>query len=77
MITMRKGDLIHIPQDVDMWDYCSNSNDGDLPIKYFKTQKPTIGVFLKMDAFNTCRVFANGQETSVALRCIYPMEQTC
>ena len=73
MITMTRGDLIYIPQDVDLWDVRSNSSN----MKYFKTIKPTTGVFLRMDAFNTCRVFANGQETSVSLKCIYPMEQTC
>lgn len=73
MITMTRGDLIYIPQDVDLWDVKNNSNN----MKYFKTVKPTTGVFLRMDAFNTCRVFANGHETSVSLKCIYPMEQTC
>jgi len=73
VITMKKGDLIYIPQDVDLWDMQDNTSN----IKYFKTEKPTTGVFLKMDAFDTCRIYANGQETSVALRCIYPMEQGC
>jgi hypothetical protein len=45
---MKKGDLIYIPQDVDLWDMQDNTSN----IKYFKT-------------------------TSVALRCIYPMEQGC
>ena len=74
MITMRKGDLIYIPQDVDMWDMAEASAS----MTYFKTHKPTTGVFLKMDAFNTCRIFANGQESSVSLKNIYPMqESTC
>lgn len=73
MITMRKGDLIYIPQDVDMWDVA----EGTTAVKYSKTNKPTTGVFLRMDAFNTCRIFANGQESSVALKCVYPMEQVC
>ncbi|HAI39371.1 MAG TPA: hypothetical protein DCM40_15305 [Maribacter sp.] len=73
MITMRTGDLIYIPQDVDLWDFDEETTG----VKYSKTNKPTTGVFIKMDAFNTCRVFANGQEASVALKCIYPMEETC
>tara|TARA_Y100001937_G_C7128032_1_gene335819 strand:- start:2299 stop:2523 length:225 start_codon:yes stop_codon:yes gene_type:complete len=73
MITMKKGDLIYIPQDVDLWDVEENTPN----LNYFKTKKPITGVFLKMDAFNTCRVFALGQETSVSLKCIYPMEQEC
>lgn len=73
MITIRTGDLIYIPQDVDMW---TLKNEGSR-VSYYKTNKPTTGVFLKMDAFNTCIVFANGQEKSVSLKCIYPMEQVC
>tara|TARA_Y100000592_G_C5427238_1_gene296435 strand:- start:504 stop:719 length:216 start_codon:yes stop_codon:yes gene_type:complete len=69
---MRTGDLIYIPQDVDLWDVkCEGAN-----LSYFKTDRPTTGVFLRMDAFNTCRVFANGQESSVSLRSIYPMEES-
>ena len=70
---IRAGDLIYIPQDVDMWDFA----EGTTGVKYYKTDKPITGVFLKMDAFNTCRVFANGQERSVTLKCVYPMEKVC
>tara|TARA_B000000557_G_C20632140_1_gene382665 strand:+ start:217 stop:438 length:222 start_codon:yes stop_codon:yes gene_type:complete len=73
MLTMTKGDLIYIPQDVNLWNVAKNSSN----MTFFKTHKPTTAVFLGMDAFNTCRVFANGQETSVSLNCIYPMEQKC
>ena len=74
MITMRKGDLIYIPQDVDLWVVEEQSKD----TFYTKTNKPTTGVFLRMDAFNTCRVYALGQESSVSLKNIYPMqESTC
>ncbi len=73
MNTIRAGDLIYIPQDVDLWDF----EEGTTGVKYYKTQKPITGVFLKMDAFNTCRIFTNGQEKSVSLKCIYPMEETC
>lgn len=73
MITMRKGDLIYIPQDVDLWVVEEQSKD----TFYTKTNKPTTGVFLRMDAFNTCRVYALGQESSVSLRNIYPMEERC
>ncbi len=70
---MQQGDLIYIPSSVDMW----NVDDYGSGIKYFKTEKPTVGVFLGMEAFNTCRIFTNGQEKSVSLKCIYPMEQVC
>ena len=73
MITMRKGDLIYIPQAVDLWDV----TEGSSAIKYFKTEKPQTGVFIRMDAFNTCRVYVKGQETSVALKSVYPMEDRC
>ena len=71
MITMRTGDLIYIPQDVDLWNMPDKATSN---MTYFKTHKPTTGVFLKMDAFNTCRIFANGRESSVSLKSIYPME---
>lgn len=70
---MRQGDLIYIPSNVDMWDI----DDTGSGIRYFKTDKPITGVFLGMEAFNTCRIFARGQQTSVALKCIYPMEDRC
>lgn len=70
---MQQGDLIYIPSSVDMW----NVDEQGSSIKYFKTDKPTTGVFLGMEAFNTCRIFTNGQEKSVSLKCIYPMEQIC
>ena len=44
MITIRTGDLIYIPQDVDMW---TLKNEGSR-VSYYKTNKPTTGVFLKM-----------------------------
>lgn len=68
---MRTGDLIYIPQDVDLWDLPDDNNT----MTYSKTQKPTTAVFIKMDAFNTCRIFANGQESSVSLKNVYPMEE--
>ncbi len=73
MLTIRKGDLIYIPQDVDMWHVKENTSN----VNYFKTDKPITAVFLEMEAFNTCIVFANGQERAVALKCIYPMEERC
>ena len=67
---MTTGDLIYIPQDVAVWDMADNSSN----MTYFKTNKPTTGIFLKMDASHTCRIFVNGQESSVSLKNIYPME---
>ena len=72
-MTIQQGDLIYIPSSVDMW----NVDDHGSSIRYFKTEKPTVGVFLGMEAFNTCRIFTNGQEKSVSLKCIYPMEHPC
>ena len=70
---MQQGDLIYIPSNVDMW----NVNKQGHGIKYFKTDKPTIGLFIGMEAFNTCRIFTNGQEKTVSLKCVYPMEKAC
>jgi len=72
MINIRTGDLIYIPQDVDLWNMPNDVGQ----MTYFKTEKPTTGVFLIMDAFNTCRIFANGQESSISLKNVYPMENS-
>ncbi len=69
---IQQGDLIYIPQDVDLWNF---EDAGGL--HHFKTKKPTTAVFLGMDAFNTCRIFMSGRESSVSVKCVYPMEDRC
>ena len=59
---MQQGDLVHIPQDVNMW----NSTDNGTTI--IKTHKPITGIFLReeLDTYQ-------GRENTVAKRQVYPM----
>jgi len=72
---MQKGDLIYIPQDVLLFD----RND----IFVAKTEKPVLGVFLKETPIGmpwqagTYTVYALGKKTTVARKCVYPMETAC
>jgi hypothetical protein len=72
---MEHGDLVYIPQDVTLFD---REN-----IFINKTEKPTVGVFLKETPIGapwqagTYTVYALGRESVVARRCVYPMEKGC
>jgi hypothetical protein len=63
---MQQGDLVHIPQDVNMW----NSTDNGTTI--IKTHKPITGIFLR-EELDTYRIYAQGRENTVAKRQVYPM----
>lgn len=67
---MMQGDLIYIPQDVTLFDLTDKSYNTTV------TEKPTIGIFLRRDAINTYRVYAQGREASVETRHAYPLENT-
>jgi hypothetical protein len=69
---MEQGDLVHIPQDVSLWNYTDNGS-----MNIVKTEKPTTGIFLREDAANTFRVYVQGRESTVEKRHVYPMEDGC
>jgi hypothetical protein len=69
---MEQGDLVHIPQDVSLWNYTNNGS-----MNVVKTEKPTTGIFLREEASNTLRIYAHGRECSVGKRHVYPMEEGC
>ena len=48
---MEHGDLIYIPQDVDLWNFQDNGG-----LSHFKTKKPTTAVFLGMEAVRAEKV---------------------
>ena len=52
---MQQGDLVYIPQDVNLWNYTDNGS-----MNVIKTDKPITGVFLKEEMTNTYRVYAQG-----------------
>tara|TARA_B100000131_G_C17838571_1_gene500797 strand:+ start:213 stop:428 length:216 start_codon:yes stop_codon:yes gene_type:complete len=66
---MQQGDLVYIPQDVNLWNYTDNGS-----MNVIKTDKPITGVFLKEEMTNTYRVYAQGREATVEKRHVYPME---
>jgi hypothetical protein len=65
---MQQGDLVHIPQDVNLWDYTDNGS-----MNVTKTEKPITGVFLREEASNACRIYTQGRETTVEKRHVYPI----
>ena len=65
---MEQGDLIYIPQDVNLWNYTPNGS-----MNVVKTEKPITGVFIRDDNSNTYRVYAQGREATVEKRHVYPM----
>jgi len=72
---MIQGDLVHIPQDVNLFD---RNN-----IHLEKTVKPIVGVFLRETPIGaawqagTYTIYALGRETVVEKRDVYPMERIC
>ena len=72
---MQQGDLVHIPQDVKLFD---REN-----IYIGTTQKPIVGVLIREIPVGapfqagTCIVFTQGSEAVVEKRHAYPMEERC
>lgn len=65
---MQQGDLVHIPQDVNLWNHTENGS-----MNVVKTQKPITAVFLREVASNSYRVYAQGRENTVEKKYVYPM----
>ena len=68
---MQQGDLIHIPQGVELW--CETDNG----MRVRMTKKPTVGVYLSAPASHIYQVYANGHEWKLKRRDVYPMEKAC
>jgi hypothetical protein len=70
---MQQGDLVHIPQGVQLFGFDSALLD--------KTEKPIVGVFLEDNDITvgwhggTYTVYALGREALVKKRYVYPMEE--
>ena len=64
---MNQGDLIHIPQGVQLW------SDAGRGMRHRTTDRPIVGVYL--GGTNTVyQVYANGAEWNLKRRDVYPME---
>ncbi len=66
---MQQGDLIHIPQGVELW--CETERGMRLRM----TERPTVGVYLS-GTNRVYQVYANGHEWKLKRRDVYPMEGT-
>ena len=65
---MQQGDLVHIPQGVDLW--CETEKG----MRMRKTERPTVGVYLSTASPHVYQVYANGHEWNLKIRDAYPME---
>ena len=68
---MQQGDLIHIPQGVELW--CETDNG----MRVRMTNKPTVGVYLSTMGSHIYQVYANGHEWKLKRRDVYPMGAAC
>ena len=68
---MNQGDLVHIPQGVELW--CET----DKGMRLRRTERPTVGVYLNSMSPNIYQVYANGHEWKLKKRDAYPMEAAC
>ena len=64
---MNQGDLIHIPQGVELW------SDTGRGMRHSTTKRPTVGVYLGCTNA-VYQVYANGAEWNLKRRDVYPME---
>ena len=63
---MQEGDLIHIPQGVEMW------NETEKGMRLRMTERPTVGVYLSAWSRYVYHVYADG-EWKVKRRDVYPI----
>ena len=68
---MQEGDLLHIPQGVELWHETENG------MRLRMTERPTIGVYLSTMSQHIYQVYANGDEWKLKRRDVYPMETSC
>lgn len=68
---MNQGDLVHIPQGVELW--CET----DKGMRLRTTERPTVGVYLSSMSPNIYQVYANGHEWRLKRRDVYPMGEAC
>ena len=65
---MQEGDLVHIPQGVELW--CETEKGMRLRM----TEKPMAGVYLSTRSQYIYRIYANG-DWNVKRRDVYPMRE--
>ena len=65
---IQEGDLIHIPQGVEMW------NETGKGMRLRMTERPTDGVYLSTMSQYIYQVYANGHEWKLKRSDVYPLE---
>ncbi len=65
---MQEGDLLHIPQGVEMW------NETGKGMRLRMTERPIVGVYLSTWSQHIYQVYANGHEWKLKRRDVYPLE---
>jgi len=65
---IQEGDLIHIPQGVEMW------NETGKGMRLRMTERPTVGVYLSTMSQYIYQVYANGHEWKLKRSDVHPLE---
>jgi hypothetical protein len=65
---IQEGDLIHIPQGVEMW------NETGKGMRLRMTERPTVGVYFSTMSQYIYQVYANGHEWKLKRSDVYPLE---
>lgn len=64
---MQQGDLVHIPQGVELW------NETGKGMRMRMTERPTVGIYLSTWSQHVYQVYANGHEWKLKVRDVYPI----
>ena len=77
---LKRGDLVHIPQAVMLWNSTSENDarsEDRPPVAYIQVERPCTGVYLGTAAHlnhdNLLNVFVKGQRYFVHSRDVYPL----
>ena len=68
---MNEGDLIYIPQGVNLFNYGKQG-----PMSLMKTDKPVTAVFLGNESVHVCNVFVGGIKVCVDKKYVYSMDRS-
>ena len=74
--THKVGDLVHIPQSVDLIEYSSQDDHSPqltIPLRVSETQVPSIGVITRRAEDGYVRVYCNGTNWAVKDGNVYPL----
>jgi len=67
------GDLVHIPQSVDLIDCLGIDPQLTIPLRVYQTPRPQIGVITDISAEGYLRVYCEGTQWAVKGRSVYKL----